>query len=54
MSLPIHAKRNIQLGLILGGFVLLYILVAAFVLAEQREKRINFAMCPLCTQEVSK
>lgn len=52
--MPIHTKRNLQLGLILGFFVLLYLLAASFVLAEQREKRVNFAMCPLCSQEVAK
>lgn len=52
--MPIHTKRNLQLALIIGGFVLLYLAVASFVLAEQREKRVNFALCPLCSQEVGK
>ena len=54
MSLPIHAKRNLQLGLILGFFLLLYVLIASFVIVEQRNKRVNFALCPLCDQEAAK
>ncbi len=54
MSTPHHIKRQLQLGLILAVFIGLYLAVAAFVLREQKESRVNFQACPLCGQEVEK
>lgn len=54
MSTPHHIKRQLQLGFICAVVIGLYLAVAAFVLREQKEIRVNFQACPLCGQEVEK
>jgi hypothetical protein len=53
-STPPHIKRQLQIGLILALVIGLYLALAAFVLREQKDSRVNFQACPLCGQGVEK